>query len=129
MKHSDPNLDSLRHDLAGRFRSAGQLFNKLGSEEVAQQLLDSLISGDASAFNRLIEEVDFPGLPPGLQKCVIYREWIDTVVCTKYTTEVCRLRLDLTPNERLQYFMIAVRYRPMQLTAATMVTLSSGENP
>ena len=130
MENKDSNIDDLYRDLAGRFRAVSKLFRKLGSEETVHQLLDSLISRDSDAFNRLIEAVDIPDLPPHL-KCRLYREWIEQVICDPYTVKVCRLRPDLTPDERLQYLLIAFRHRPSQPVAAEPgigITLL-GENP
>jgi hypothetical protein len=112
MEHSDSNLDGLYQDLARRFRVLSQFFGKLGSEEAVQQLLDSLISRDAIAFNRLIETVDIPDIPPGLKCRVIHQDLIEKVLYIPYTVEVCRLRPDLTPDERRQYLGIAFRYLP-----------------
>jgi hypothetical protein len=124
------NIDDLYREFAGRFKALGQFFDKLGSEEAVQELLDCLISGDSNTFNRLIETVDIPDLPPRL-KCVVYREVIDKVICDPHEVEVCRLRLDLTAEERLQYLQIAFRYRHLQPTPAdTGLGLTVlGENP
>ena len=130
MENKDSNIDDLYHHLARRFRAVSQLFRKLGSEESVHQLLDSLILRDPDAFNRLIETLDIPDLPPHL-KCRLYREWIEQVICDPYTVEICRLRLDLTADERLQYLLIAFRHRPLQPIATQPAIGISllGENP
>ena len=115
MENIDANLDDLYQDLAGRFKAVSQFLGKLGSEKATRKLLDILISKDAAAFNRLFENMDIPDLPLDL-KCIFYREVIELFLCDSYKVEVCRLRLDLTPNERVQYILIAMRHRPGQPT-------------
>lgn len=115
MKNIDANLDDLYQDLARRFRAVSQFLRKLGSEEATRKLFDILISKDTAAFNRLFETMDIPDLPPDL-KCIFYREVIEIFLCDSYKVEVCRLRLDLTSNERVQYIQIAMRHRPGQPT-------------
>ena len=113
MENIDANLDDLYRDLARRFRAVSQFLGTLGSDEATRKLLDILISKDATAFNRLFETMDIPDLPQDL-KCIFYREVIELFLCDSYKVEVCRLRLDLTSNERMQYILIAIRHRPGQ---------------
>lgn len=130
MKNKDPNIDDLYRHLARRFRAVSKLFRKLGSEEAVHQLLDSVVLRDSDAFNALIDGVDIPDLPPNL-KCRLVYEWVEEVVCDAYTVPVCRLRVDLTPDERLLYLLIAFRHRPQPPVTATTgqgITLI-GENP
>jgi hypothetical protein len=123
------NLDSLYQDLAGRFRALGQLFDQLGSRDGAQALVDSLISEDGPAFNRLIEPLDIPDIPQ-LGKCFWVREIIDRVVANPTVVEVCVLRDDLTPEERVLYLSIAMRHgMVMPLTEAQRAMMTLGQGP
>lgn len=130
MENKDSNIDDLYDHLVRRFRAVSKLFRKLGSEESVHELVDSLILRDSDAFNRLIENVDIPDLPPNL-KCRLIHEWIEEVICDSYTVPVCRLRLDLTPDERLLYLSIAFRHRPLPpVTANTGIGITLiGDNP
>lgn len=109
MKKSDFDLDSLCQDFAARFRALSQLFGQLGSQEAVRELLENLVSGDAEAFARLIEPVEIPNIPQ-LGKCFWLREIIERVTMTPTLVEVCVLRGDLTPVERILYIQIARRY-------------------
>jgi hypothetical protein len=106
MKEDDFNLDSLYQDLAGRFRALSGLFGQLGSQEAVQQLLENLVTGDAEAFARLIEPVEIPNFPP-LGKCFWLREIFEDIIETPTMAEVCRLRQDLTIEERWLFIRIA----------------------
>lgn len=130
MGNKDSNIDDLYRHLARRFKAVSKLFRKLGSDEIVHQLLESFVLRDSDAFNRLIEGVDIPDLPPHL-KCVLIQEWVEQLVCDPYTADVCRLRLDLTPDERLQYLLIAFRHRPRPpVTATTEIGITLiGDNP
>jgi len=130
MEKKDSNIDDLYDHLARRFRAVSKLFRKLGSEESVHELVDSLILRDSDAFNRLIENVDIPDLPPNL-KCRLIQEWVEEATCDPYTVKVCRLRLDLTPDERLLYLSIAFRHRPLPpVTANTGIGITLiGDNP
>lgn len=128
-KKGEANLDTLYQDLAGRFRALGQLFDQLGSRDGAQALVDSLISEDGSAFNRLIEPLDIPDFPQ-LGKCFWVREIIDRVVANPTLVEVCVLRDDLTPQERVLYLSIAMRHgTAMPLTEAQNAMMTLGQGP
>jgi hypothetical protein len=129
MEKGESDLDSLHRELAGRFRGLSRLFAELGSQEGAQKLLDSLISGDAAAFNRLIEPVEIPDLPQ-LGKCFWVREIIDRVSSNVTFVEVCLLRDDLTPDERALYLSIARRHGaliPLTDAEKAITVLGDGE--
>ena len=109
MEYRDANLDDLYQDLADRFRALSQLFGQLGSPESAQELVSSLISEDAVAFNRLVDSVDYP-MPP-IGKCFWLKEIIEsTIGGPNGTVEECWLRDDLTSQERGLYLEIAWRH-------------------
>jgi hypothetical protein len=108
MENRDANLDDLYQDLADRFRALSQLFGQLSSPESAQALLDSLISEDGVAFNRLVDRVDYP---MRVGKCFWLKEIIEsTVGGPNGTVEECWLRDDLTSQERALYLEIAWRH-------------------
>lgn len=124
MEKRDSNLNSLHDELAGRFGALSQLFGKLSSSKASQELLDSLTSGDAAAFNQLIDIVDMPILG----KCFWVREIIERVVVTPAGfVEECWLRDSLTPSERGLYLQIAFRHRQEKPVAQSMeVTIQTG---
>jgi hypothetical protein len=108
MENRDANLDDLYQDLADRFRALSQLFGQLGSPESAQALLDTLISEDAVAFNRLVDRVDYP---MRVGKCFWLKEIIEsTIGGPAGTVEECWLRDDLTSQELGLYLAIAWRH-------------------
>ena len=121
MNKRDCSLDELYQDLADRFGAVGRLFIQLSSPKATQELLNSLGAGEAAAFNRLIDGVELPLLG----KCFWIREIIERVVVTP-TGEVedCWLRDNLTPDERLLYYLIAFRHSRVSPIANSMeVTL------
>jgi hypothetical protein len=129
MEKREFDIDTLYEDLAGRFRALGQLFDQFGSRDGAHKLVDSLISEDGAAFNRLIEPVDIPSIPQ-LGICAWVREIIDRVVVTPTRVEVCVLREDLTPEERALYLSIAMRHGAViPLTEAQEAIMTLGQGP
>ena len=129
MKKSEFNLDGLYQDLAGRFRALSGLFDQLGSQEAVQQLLENIISGDAEAFSRIIEPVEISNIPQ-LGKCFWLKEIIERVIVTPTLVEVCVLRDDLTPAERILYMQIAMLYGALILLRdAELAMWKLGESP
>jgi hypothetical protein len=129
MNKSDFDLDSLYQDLAARFRALSGLFSLLGTQEAVQQLIENLVSGDAEAFARLIEPVEIPNIPQ-LGKCFWLREIIERVTVTPTLVEVCVLRDNLTPAERILYIQIARRYGALiPLRDAELALWRLGEGP
>lgn len=126
MEKRDSDLESLYQDLAYRFGALSRLFDQLSSPEAAQELLDSLTSGDAATFNRLIDSVDVPVLG----KCFWVRDIIERIVVTPTGfVEECWLRDNLTEAERRLYLEIAFRHRQGTPVAQSMeVTISSGRS-
>ena len=129
MEKHDSNLNHLYQDLAGRFKALSRLFGQLGSQEGAQRLLESLISGDTEAFVRLIEPLEIPDFPQ-LGKCFWVREVVERVVVTPTGfVEECWLRDNLTPEERALYLQIAFRHRQGRPIGGAMeVTLRAGHS-
>jgi hypothetical protein len=129
MAEQDLELEGLHRDLAERFNALSQLFAEFGSPKGARQLVDTLVSGDAAAFNRLIDPLDIPTIPP-LGKCFWVREIIDRVVVTTTLVEVCTLRENLSGAELALYLSIARRHGALiPLTAAeeAITALGDGE--
>jgi hypothetical protein len=129
MAEQDLELEGLHRDLADRFSALSRLFAELGSPKGVRRLVDTLVSGDAEAFNRLIDPVDLPDIPQ-LGKCFWVREIIDRVVVTTTLVEVCTLREDLTGAELVLYLSIARRHGALiPLTAAedAITALGDGE--
>jgi hypothetical protein len=107
MERCDLNLDELHKDLAERFGALSRLFGQLSAPEATKELLNSLATQDASAFNRLIERIELPLLG----KCFWVREVVERVVTTPTGfVEECWLRDNLTPLERLLYHQIAFQH-------------------
>ena len=105
----DSDLEDLSREFADRFAALGRFFTELGSQESAQTMIDSLISGDAAAFGKLVDSVDIPSFAK-VGKCFWLRQLIDHVVAAPYLVEVCTLRDDLSRVERALYFSIARRH-------------------
>jgi hypothetical protein len=129
MAEQDLDLEGLHGDLAGRFSALSQLFAEFGSPKGARQLIDTLVSGDAAAFNKLIDPLDIPDIPP-LGKCFWVREIIDRVVVTSTLVEVCTLRDDLTGAELVLYLSIARRHGaliPLTEAEDAIAALGDGE--
>src|SRR3712207_9106280 len=83
------------------FRSS-RLFDQLSSPEAAQELLDSLTSGDAATFNRLIDSVDVPVLG----KCFWVRDIIERIVVTPTGfVEECRSEEHTSELQSRQYLV------------------------
>lgn len=129
MAEQELDLEALYRDLGDRFSALSQLFAEFGSPKGARRLVDTLVSGDAAAFNRLIDPLDVPTIPP-LGKCFWVREIIDRVVVTTTLVEVCTLREDLSGGELALYISIARRHGALiPLTAAeeAITALGDGE--
>jgi hypothetical protein len=129
MAEQDLELEGLYRDLAERFNALSQLFAEFGSPKGARQLVDTLVSGDAAAFNRLIDPLDIPTIPP-LGKCFWVREIIDRVVVTQTLVEVCTLREGLSGAELALYLSIARRHGaliPLTTAEEAITALGDGE--
>jgi len=117
MEKRDSSLNDVYQDLADRFGALGRLFTELSSPKATQELLNSLTADDAAAFNQLVDRVDIPLIG----KCFWLQEIIERVVVTPAgVVEECWLRDDLTPDERLLYFLIAYRHRDEKPVAKSM---------
>jgi hypothetical protein len=122
-------LEDLHRNLADRFSALSRLFAEFGSPKGAQRLVDTLVSGDAAAFNQLIDPLDVPDIPQ-LGKCFWVREIIDRVVVTATLVEVCTLRDDLSGTELVLYLSIARRHGaliPLTPAEDAITALGDGE--
>lgn len=108
-------------DLSDEFaREVGALANVLNSwrrPEVARKVVESLLSNDREAFNRLLQPgIDPEGVDPeGIRimhclKLLLLAEKLGQLKLIKGPM-VCRLRTDLSLAERLRYLAIARQFR------------------
>lgn len=109
MDKRDPGLAGLYEQLADRFKALSRLFGELSTPVAAQALLDSLMSDDPAAFNKLADGIDLPMLG----KCFWINGVLERVFETpsRLVTGDCWLRDDLTPAERKLALQIAMRHR------------------
>jgi hypothetical protein len=110
MKDHRRTFDDFVHDFAARCEAASGFLGQFSTYEPARALIDSLLGSDAERFNRFLDGFDVPEFPP-LEKCYWIREVIDTVGMDYVTVTEWFLRDDLSPEERVLYFTIALRYR------------------
>ena len=86
----------LSDEFARRVGGLADLFDSWRRPEVARALIDSMISGDREAFGDLHSGLDLPIL----NICAWAREVVDVIVEASASARVCRLRTDLSPEER-----------------------------
>jgi hypothetical protein len=101
------SMAELSDEFAQRVGALADLFARWREPEVARKVIDSMIAGDGAAFRDLID-LDLP-VPP-LNKCIWLTEFIEKVVPID-TREVCRLRNDLSREERVRYVVIVLEFR------------------
>ena len=123
---SDRAIDEAIADLTDEFaREAGALADVLESwrrPEVAREVVESLLNQDRDAFQALLE----PGIDP---LDPVDPEATRIAICYKLlllaeklgrpkkvaSTETCRLRTDLSPDERRRYLAIAFKFSDGQI--------------
>lgn len=126
---SDKAIDEAIADLSDQLaREAGafaEVFQSWRRPEVAREVVESLLNGDAEAFNALLQ----PGLdafdpdPPdreaiGIALCykvLLLVEKIGQIKRIPSDTETCRLRTDLTADERRRYVAIAASFTDAEI--------------
>lgn len=123
MENRNSELEDLYQEMSARFGALGHLFGQLSSPEAVRELLDSLISGDAADFNRLVDSVDIPMIG----KCF----WIWGLIERAFLiplgfVEECWLRDNLTADERRLYFLITRRHHHPTLVDKPILMLSAG---
>jgi len=124
---TDRAIDEALSDLSDEFaREAGELANVFESwrkPEVAREVVESLINQDREAFRALLE----PGIDPSdprdpdetriaiCYKLLLLAEKLGRPKSVKTGTETCRLRTDLSPDERRRYLAIAFQFTDGQI--------------
>lgn len=103
----DGALDQVSRELGERFGLVADVFARWREPEVARAVVDSLLAGDGAAFRDLLPG---GGLEPFMQ-CFWWQDVVEVVVSTPAETRwVCRLRTDLTPEERQRYIEIVLQF-------------------
>ena len=118
-QRQEPSLDQL----AERFRTVGEFFVSIGEPKQAGRVVEALRADEPTAFRELLDQFpDFPG------KCLTLCRAVKTLVNEdEYVKQrLCRLRWDLTPQERL---LAARIYWKHFGTEPTVVEPPSGPGP
>jgi hypothetical protein len=118
----DRLIGELSDEFAERAGALADLFATWRKPEVARAVIDSLISDDRDAFRQL-SEVELP--VPVLDRCFWLVEVIEKVVPVP-RTEVCRLRGDLSTEERRRYIAIVLEFRQRGLALPPIEPTSGG---
>jgi hypothetical protein len=110
-------MAELGDELASHFGVLADLFTDWRSPETVRAVVDSMISGDREAFQSLTRfdasqnplpdpldppDGDIPWVP---DFCAIVVDVVEKLI-PKKNVYCCRLRTDLTPDEKRTYFMI-----------------------
>ena len=93
-------------ELALRFAELGKLFQGLGTPQVAQTLIESLVMGDGIVFNQFVKHLNLPLL----HKCYWLQEVVERVICTWTSREEYRVRSPLTRTQLSEYLTILSRH-------------------
>jgi hypothetical protein len=101
----ETSISELSDEFARRVGALADLFASWRQPEVARAVIESMIWGDGEAFRDLQGDLDFPTLG----RCVWLSEVIETITRSR-SEEVCRLRTDLSPDERRRYLALALYY-------------------
>jgi hypothetical protein len=113
----DEAIAGLSDEFAREVGVLADVFESWRRPEVAREVVESLLNRDREAFNALLE----PGLDPTsgdpevirislCYKLLLIAEKLGRIKVIPGTTETCRLRTDLSRDERLRYLVIASRY-------------------
>jgi len=102
----ETSISELSDEFARRVGALADLFASWRQPEVARAVIESMISGDGEAFRDLQGDLDFPTLG----RCLWLSEIIETITPST-AEEVCRLRTDLSPDERRLYLALYLYYR------------------
>ena len=104
---ADDSLDQAADDFSARAGALADLLQRWRKPNVARTVIKSLLADDGDTFRELLRDFE----PPVLGKCFWVREIVEKIVAaTEYRT-VCRLRTNLTPDERQLYLSLALRFR------------------
>lgn len=103
------NLDFDYQAQADEFRAASELLALFATPEGSRELLDVLTSGDHDRFHRIANRVTWPETDPRLI-CHKACEIIGGRLGKLHKVVECRLRANLSPEERLAYMRIWLRH-------------------
>ncbi|MET0556713.1 MAG: hypothetical protein ABW221_26980 [Vicinamibacteria bacterium] len=98
--------DQLAKELRERSRALASLYDRLATEEGARTLVDAIASGKAEDFAHVYEGLELPVH----DRCAWVRDAIEVLSFTPKPTEECHLKDSLTQQERVLYYMIAMRH-------------------
>jgi hypothetical protein len=131
MKNHRRIFDDFVHEFAMRCDAASGFLGQFSTDESAHALIDSLLGSDPERFNQFLDGFDVPDFPP-LEKCYWVRELIDVVGMNYVEVIEWFLRDDLSPQERILYFRIAVRHRqavPLEEAGGASQQIGTGPIP
>jgi hypothetical protein len=116
--------DELVEDLAHRARTYREVFDRLSSPDVSQEVLDGLVNQKGYIFEALGDGLE---LPEAL-RCAWIKEavkiWLGPPIGTE---EVCFLRQDLSLQERFLYLSIVRQFhKPTEHTGSLFLTPLGG---
>ena len=104
--------EHLAKELRERSRALASLYDRLATEDGAQSLVKALGSGKPEDFARVYEGLELPVH----DRCAWVRDAVEVLSFTPLPTEECQLKQPLTQQERVLYFMIAMRHaQPFQV--------------
>lgn len=102
----ETRISELSDEFARRVGALADLFESWRKPDVSRAVIESMILGDGEAFEDLQGEFDVPFLG----KCAWLSEIVEKIA--RVTSEkVCRLRTDLSPEERRRYLALCMEYR------------------
>jgi hypothetical protein len=113
-------IGDLGDQLAREAAVYAEVFQSWRRPEVAREVIESLLNGDAETFNAMLQPgldvfdpdpVDLEAIRIGLcYKLLLIVEKIGQIKVIPADTETCRLRTDLTADERRRYVAIAAQF-------------------
>jgi hypothetical protein len=115
----DEAIAALSDEFAREVGAFADLFESWRKPDVARAVVESLLDNDRDRFSALLKPaIDHPGPldgDPDKQMLICYKvllllEKLGRFRITK-TEEICRLRTDLSPEERRRYLAIALQFR------------------
>jgi hypothetical protein len=115
----DEAIAALSDEFAREVGAFADLFENWRKPDVARAVVESLLDNDRDRFNKLLKPaIDQPGPldgDPDKQMLICYKlllllEKLGRFRITK-AEEICRLRTDLSPEERRRYLAIALQFR------------------
>jgi hypothetical protein len=98
--------EQLAKELRERSRALASLYDRLATEEGSQTLVDAIASGKPEDFARVYDGLELPVH----DRCAWVRDAVEVLSFTPKPTEECYLKDSLTQQERLLYYIIAMRH-------------------